>query len=278
MSRYSSRASSGSTARARTSPSPGAVATLRSAYGSGAVPRSWAMPWRPSTSASRVRRPSAARARARAAATVVLPTPPLPVTRCSRPGQRSLARTLNQGSGLLLDVADEPAAAAVGRDELQLLGGGLLVGGGEGHGRGQHRAVFARLLGLRAGPRVRGALVLLVLLLDLLNLGLQLLAVPGRRAHQRGHLGRVLGLVDRRQEALRRRGRGGLADAIGVAGHHVEDGQPAPAEDHEHDERDHRDQQAAPLPRLRGTVVRRGGARAGGGPGSGRGARRAGPP
>src|SRR5690242_20709381 len=47
------------------------------------------MPCRPSTSTSRVRRPSVANAMASAAATVVLPVPPLPVTTCSRAGQRS---------------------------------------------------------------------------------------------------------------------------------------------------------------------------------------------
>src|SRR5262245_57515097 len=56
----------------------------RSSYGRGGVSNSWAMPWRPSTSISSVRRPPAASASAKAAATVVLPVPPLPVRTCGR--------------------------------------------------------------------------------------------------------------------------------------------------------------------------------------------------
>src|SRR3989440_5289394 len=51
------------------------------------------MPCRPSTSTRRVRRPPAASARASAEATVVFPVPPLPVTTCSRAGQRSRTDT-----------------------------------------------------------------------------------------------------------------------------------------------------------------------------------------
>src|SRR4051794_14862003 len=50
------------------------------------------MPWRPSTSTSRVRRPCPASASARAAATAVLPGPPLPDTTCSRPPSQSVSR------------------------------------------------------------------------------------------------------------------------------------------------------------------------------------------
>src|SRR6266568_1782205 len=239
MSRYSSRASSVSTASARTSPLSGADATGISTYGSGGVPKSCARPWRPSTSTRRVRRPPAASAMASAAATVVFPVPPLPVTTCSRAGQRSRKGTPRAylRRSLLLDVADEPAVALDDR-ELELLARLLHVGRGERHGRGDHHVVLGRRLRGECAPRVLRGVVLLVLLLDLIDLGGKLLLVPGGGADQWRGLRGVLIDIDGLQEALRGRRRGTLADPVGAAVEQVDDGQPTAAEYHEHDDRD----------------------------------------
>src|SRR5256714_11548497 len=259
------------------------------------------MPWRPSTSTRRVRRPPAARARASAAATVVFPVPPLPVTTCSRAGQRSRADTCRAypliyvgGSAAcpwspgaakrtplptttvsrrsaeaeplhLLDVADEPSGALDHR-EVQLLARLLHVGCGQREGRGQHRAVLARGLGVQRAPRVLRVVVQLVLLSDFVDLVLQLPAVPGGGAHQRSGLLRVLRGVDRFEERLRGGGRRGLAGAVVVARHDVRHGEATGTEDHDDDQDDHRDEQATPLRRW--GVVRR--ERAGGGAAGGR--------
>src|SRR5262249_1530829 len=92
-------AASGSTAKARSSPPPGATATRFSSYGSGAWSNSCAIPCLASTSISSVRRPPTASARASAAATVVLPVPPLPVTTWSRARTSSSGQT---GDGITL--------------------------------------------------------------------------------------------------------------------------------------------------------------------------------
>ena len=83
MSRYSIRASSASIARPYTMP-PAGVRLIRrsSAPVSGGTSNSSEMPFRPSTSQSRIRRPLVARAHARPAAMVVLPVPPFPLTMC----------------------------------------------------------------------------------------------------------------------------------------------------------------------------------------------------
>src|SRR5919106_427247 len=57
MSRYSYVASRASTARPNTSPPPRATASLRSLYGSGGTSKSWARPWRSSTSTRSTFRP-----------------------------------------------------------------------------------------------------------------------------------------------------------------------------------------------------------------------------
>src|ERR671919_1044233 len=122
MSRYSYVASRASTARPNTSPPPRATASLRSLYGSGGTSKSWARPWRSSTSTRSTFRPPSARASASAAATVVLPVPPFPVTTCRRTPSQSLTiyegrRRSTDGPSKIGEQADRPLDAV--RDEAE---------------------------------------------------------------------------------------------------------------------------------------------------------------
>src|SRR5215207_7575837 len=122
MSRYSYVASRASTARPKTSPPPRATASLRSLYGSGGTSKSWARPWRSSTSTRSTFRPPSARASASAAATVVLPVPPFPVTTCRRTPSQSLTiyesrRRYADGRSKIGEQADRPLDAV--RDEAE---------------------------------------------------------------------------------------------------------------------------------------------------------------
>src|SRR5919106_2479399 len=122
MSRYSYVASRASTARPNTSPPPRATASLRSLYGSGGTSKSWARPWRSSTSTRSTLRPPSASASASAAATVVLPVPPLPVTTCRRTPSQSLTiyegrRPSADGRSKIGEQADRPLDAV--RDEAE---------------------------------------------------------------------------------------------------------------------------------------------------------------
>jgi hypothetical protein len=110
-----------SIASARSSPLPAATAMRFSSCGSGGVSKSWAMPWRPSTSTSSTFLPSAARARASDAATVDLPVPPLPETQCSR----ACAATAGQRPG-------STVVAAVAAGSVVL--GAVVLGAGVGSG------------------------------------------------------------------------------------------------------------------------------------------------
>src|SRR4051812_46176999 len=168
MSRYSSRASSASTARARTSPPPGTRAMRSSRYGNGSVSKSCAMPCRPSTSTSSVRLPPSARPSASAAATVVLPVPPLPVTTCSRAGHLLTCSPIpsRYGRRSAGHLADQPSGL-VDHRELQILLGGLLVGGRHGQLHGDQRAVLALVGHGRLSPPEDRLLIAVGIRLDL---------------------------------------------------------------------------------------------------------------
>src|SRR3954470_7224334 len=220
MSRYSWRASSGSTASARTSPPPGGLAIRSSLYGSGWVSNSWAMPCRPSTSTSSVRRPPSARPSASAAATLVLPVPPLPVTTCSRAGQRpvrSFSPTTQQyGRDSAGDLADEPVGLAHGGEGQLLLSGLLVVGRhGELHG---HRRTLVGLPGHgRFGPAEGRRFVLVAVALDLIDPPGQLVGGTGLPADQLAGGRGVLPRVDGGHEVVHRAGRVRCAARVGVA-------------------------------------------------------------
>src|SRR6478735_7018635 len=161
MCRYSSRAALASTEIPHTSPPPAWVTRRTSSMPSGGTSKVWLMPCRPSTSASSTRFPWRDRASARAEATVVLPTPPLPVTTCrrtpsmareregvatastldgvaTRPGCRPPpppgGRHSVRGEGELLDLGqDEQVGVGRGVDEVEVVGA-------KGH-RGSQRLV-----------------------------------------------------------------------------------------------------------------------------------------
>src|SRR4051794_5812197 len=149
-----------------TSPPPAWLTRRTSSMPSGGTSKVWLMPWRPSTSATSTRLPWRDRASARADATVVLPTPPLPVTTCrrtpsmarerggvdtastlkgvaARPGCRPHTfdggRRSVRGEGELLDLGEhQEVGGAVGVDDVEVVGaagdGGAqrLVGGARG--------------------------------------------------------------------------------------------------------------------------------------------------